>query len=108
MPWIYISCEEIPAWRLFPERGGFNRQGPDSSWLKERGNSGGVFRGSIGLLIRLSMKMMIRIYLHHFLEPGFGGCERISHLREMLCHFKRLGVGDLTLSEWPNVAMSCP
>eukprot|EP00434_Breviolum_minutum_P027611 symbB.v1.2.024422.t1/scaffold2312.1/size82648/4 len=37
----------------------FNRQGPESSWLKER---------------------------------GFGGCERISHLREMLCHFKRLGV----------------
>ena len=31
-----------------------------------------------------------------FLEPGFGGCGRISHLREMLCHFKRLGVGDLT------------
>ena len=32
-----------------------------------------------------------------FLEPGFGGCERISHLREMLCDFKRLGVGDLAL-----------
>ncbi|CAK9066171.1 unnamed protein product, partial [Durusdinium trenchii] len=57
--------EEIPGWRIFPERGGFGRQGPDNSWLRER---------------------------------GFGGQDRISHLREMLCDLKRLGVQNRIVS----------
>lgn len=51
--------EEIPGWRLFPDRGGFDRQSPDTAWLEER---------------------------------GFGGHERVSHLREMLSQLKVLGV----------------
>lgn len=66
--------EEIPGWRLFPDRGGFNRQGPDSSWLKER---------------------------------GFGGQERVAHLRAMLCHLKRLGVQSHIVSYADRDVIQC-
>ena len=128
---LIVWRQEIPGWRLFPDRGGFNRHGPDTPWLKERGpffdrniirtklnkkNTflddfldhffvfvGSLFGSFLFFLVFFLLFMfdVSSIFLGFFVvllaSQGFGGSERVSHLRAMLCHLKRLGVHNLAL-----------
>lgn len=102
-----LSCEEIPAWRLFPERGGFNRQGPENSWLKERGKD----------LVRVCFQGGKNWFVERkrcWFGSTFLGA-RIWWMWTYLTFawdalsFQTTWSWRLnTPSEWPNVAMGCP
>ncbi|CAE7482464.1 unnamed protein product [Symbiodinium sp. KB8] len=79
--------EEIPAWRLFPEKGGFDRE-VDVSWLRERGFGGEERIRGLEKMFRRLDEADVELHVVSWADRDV--IERALSLLGLLTHFKTI------------------